>query len=68
MSNRVTSNENRPAELIEGEDFYWERDRMVFTAAYHVKRGYCCDSGCRHCPYKSSLKESGAASKKESRG
>ncbi|MEO0903077.1 MAG: DUF5522 domain-containing protein, partial [Bacteroidota bacterium] len=18
---------------------------------YHLKRGYCCESGCRHCPY-----------------
>jgi hypothetical protein len=25
---------------------------MVFTAAYHLKRGYCCNSDCRHCPYK----------------
>ncbi|WP_018618207.1 DUF5522 domain-containing protein [Spirosoma luteum] len=24
---------------------------MVFTAAYHLKRGYCCQNGCRHCPY-----------------
>jgi hypothetical protein len=24
---------------------------MVFTAAYHLKRGSCCKSGCRHCPY-----------------
>lgn len=24
---------------------------LVFTAKYHLKRGYCCDSGCRHCPY-----------------
>jgi len=23
----------------------------VFTAAFHVERGYCCDSGCRHCPF-----------------
>lgn len=27
--------------------------RMVFTATYHLKRGYCCQSGCRHCPYSS---------------
>jgi uncharacterized protein DUF5522 len=52
MNNRAASNENKPAALIEGEDFYWERGLMVFTAAYHLKRGYCCDSGCRHCPYK----------------
>ena len=23
----------------------------VITAAEHVRRGTCCDSGCRHCPY-----------------
>jgi Family of unknown function (DUF5522) len=35
----------------EGEDFYWEGPYMVFTAAWHLKRGYCCGSACRHCPY-----------------
>jgi hypothetical protein len=24
---------------------------FVFTAAHHVERGTCCESGCRHCPY-----------------
>ena len=33
------------------EDFYMENGLLVFTAAYHLKRGYCCNSGCRHCPY-----------------
>lgn len=23
----------------------------VFTAAFLLARGTCCDSGCRHCPY-----------------
>ena len=23
----------------------------VFTAAFLADRGYCCESGCRHCPY-----------------
>lgn len=23
----------------------------VFTAAFLAKRGYCCESGCRHCPF-----------------
>jgi hypothetical protein len=32
-------------------DYYWENGLMVFTEAYHLKRGYCCKSGCRHCPY-----------------
>jgi hypothetical protein len=34
------------------EDYYMEGPYMVFTAAYHLKRGYCCGSGCRHCPYR----------------
>jgi len=33
------------------EDFYFEGPNLVFTAAYHLKRGSCCGSGCRHCPY-----------------
>jgi hypothetical protein len=37
--------------LIAGEDYYEERGLFVFTARYHLKRGYCCGSGCRHCPY-----------------
>jgi hypothetical protein len=37
--------------LVEGEDFYFEDELMVFTAAYLLRRGYCCGSGCRHCPY-----------------
>lgn len=24
---------------------------LVFTAAALATRGYCCGSGCRHCPY-----------------
>ena len=38
-------------ELVEGEDYYWEGPAMVFTANYLLRRGYCCESGCRHCPY-----------------
>ena len=38
-------------QLVEGEDYYVERGMLVFTAAYHLRRGWCCGSGCRHCPY-----------------
>jgi hypothetical protein len=31
--------------------YYMENGLIVFTAAYHLKRGYCCKRGCRHCPY-----------------
>lgn len=23
----------------------------VLTASYLTSRGYCCNAGCRHCPY-----------------
>jgi len=38
-------------------DYYIENGLLVFTAIYHLKRGYCCGSGCRHCPYKDVLVE-----------
>jgi hypothetical protein len=41
----------KPARLVEGKDYYVEGGKFVFTAAYHLKRGYCCNSKCRHCPY-----------------
>ncbi len=37
--------------LKERHDYYLEGSAMVFTASYLQRRGYCCDSGCRHCPY-----------------
>ena len=40
-----------PNEPLRPEDFYWDGPYLVFTAAYHLRRGYCCNSGCRHCPY-----------------
>ena len=34
------------------EDFYMSDEGfIVFTEAYHLKRGHCCKSGCKHCPY-----------------
>jgi hypothetical protein len=34
------------------EDYYLsEEGYIIFTEQYHLKRGYCCQSGCRHCPY-----------------
>lgn len=37
---------------LDEEDFYYsEEGFIVFTEKYHLKRGYCCKSGCKHCPY-----------------
>ena len=37
--------------LAEEKDYYMERGTFVFTESYLRRRGYCCGSGCRHCPY-----------------
>ncbi len=37
--------------MKENEDYYIENGKFVFTAEFHRKRGYCCGSACRHCPY-----------------
>jgi hypothetical protein len=37
--------------ILSVDDYYMENGLLVFTEAYHLKRGYCCGSGCRHCPY-----------------
>jgi hypothetical protein len=37
---------------LEPEDYYYSPEGyLVFTEKYHLKRGYCCKSGCKHCPY-----------------
>jgi len=33
-------------------DAYMEGPYVVFTAQFHLRRGYCCNSQCRHCPYR----------------
>ena len=40
-----------PPSLVEGDDYYVEGAAIVFTASYHLRRGYCCENRCRHCPY-----------------
>ena len=39
--------------LVEGRDYEFnEQGLMVFTRSWHLSRGYCCGSGCLHCPWK----------------
>ncbi len=40
-----------PNELKAGDHYYIENGLWVFTERYHLLRGHCCKSGCRHCPY-----------------
>jgi Family of unknown function (DUF5522)/Cysteine-rich CWC len=41
----------RGGDLIEGIHYYNEDVYRVFTEFYLLSRGFCCRSGCRHCPY-----------------
>jgi hypothetical protein len=50
-SDTADSSPGREPALQEGLDYYIENGLFVFTAEFLLKRGYCCDSGCRHCPY-----------------
>ena len=35
------------------DDYYLSDDGyIIFTEKYHLKRGYCCNSNCKHCPWK----------------
>jgi hypothetical protein len=53
-----------PASPVEGEDYYWEGKAMVFTARYHLRRGYCCEQRCRHCPYEEAVTKNSNTLKK----
>ncbi len=38
--------------LVEGDDYYRNRDGfVVLTEKHHLDRGYCCGMACKHCPY-----------------
>ena len=41
------------AAIDAGEDQYVDpaSGYTALTSAFLLRRGYCCDSGCRHCPY-----------------
>jgi hypothetical protein len=42
---------NASPSFVAGEDYYLEGGLMVFTERFLLRRGFCCESGCRHCPY-----------------
>lgn len=50
-SSEGQTNRSPKLQFLEGRDYYLEGGLMVFTARYLLQRGYCCENGCRHCPY-----------------
>ena len=51
MSENDMSGFGKFRDLDPGDYYYSDEGFIVFTEQYHKKRGYCCKSGCRHCPY-----------------
>ena len=38
---------------LEKDEYYHSKEGyVVFTEKHHLKRGYCCNNNCKHCPYK----------------
>jgi hypothetical protein len=53
-----STNPSNGIKSFEGScDYYIENGYLVFTEAYHLKRGHCCKNKCRHCPYGNKKKQ-----------
>lgn len=38
--------------FIEGVDYYYDQNGLIVLTSYFLlKRGRCCNSNCKHCPY-----------------
>jgi hypothetical protein len=37
--------------ITDDKFYYLENGKVVFTPEYHMARGHCCGSKCRHCPF-----------------
>lgn len=37
--------------MLKEDHYINEEGKTVFTEEFHLKRGYCCGSGCLHCPF-----------------
>jgi len=61
LSSRLAPGHPRQVEIMERHRRAVESSRpvyadptsglAVFTARFLAERGFCCGSGCRHCPY-----------------
>ena len=37
---------------LAADEFYLSAEGYkIYTEKYHLKRGYCCKNGCKHCPF-----------------
>jgi len=50
--------------LLPGDFYKTPEGYIIFTEQYLLRRGHCCLSGCKHCPYGFNIK-TGQIDKKE---
>jgi len=61
------ANEMAFTDKFEKDEYYLTPEGyIVFTEKYHLKRGYCCQSGCRHCPWNYNTKKADKNNKQKS--
>ena len=37
---------------LDASEFYLSPEGyIIYTEKYHLKRGFCCKNGCKHCPF-----------------
>lgn len=48
----IKDNKREKSGKLLPSDFYYDKNGyIVFTEEYHLNRGVCCGSGCKHCPF-----------------
>ncbi|GEM_PF-538314 len=51
-ANKNTQESSSEGVLVNGVDYHInDAGMMVLSKQFHLKRGYCCHSGCQNCPY-----------------
>ena len=56
MTKEHSEQEDKEEKINQDQDYYInDEGYIVFTESFHLKRGYCCKNGCKHCPYGSHI-------------
>ncbi len=41
-----------PSKLLPDVDYTIDGGKIILTETFLLRRGFCCNTKCRHCPYK----------------
>jgi len=54
--------------LVEGTDYTVENGRMVLSREFLLRRGHCCNSRCKNCPYRTAADQDNSIYTNEDNG